>query len=597
MNPWMIAREGEKAAPGTLKPALSFKYGTVIAAWAVCSTITFLYVAYSAVNMPFQDDYRFTDVFSGAESLRFDWLWKRHAGHAFPLTRLLVTLICRATDFDLRIVFLLSAVLICSASLMLLLAAAFARGRASIFDLIIVLHTGSILHFWSLLQGINLSFTLYLFLFSAILAGMLCQFWRSTILSSAMAVAFILLPVHGGYGLAASLVFTPYLAVVAFLLLIRGRREARLRGSILGVAALISAAGCLWAVFPFVRDALEGSGASKDWPEVIKVSSKALAMGWPRVGKVEFRHGLVALTTAGTVAFGLWMIVFDRQNRPVLLSLSTAFLAIGAVGGAIGWGRAGWTSWAGSAIWYATLSAPFPLIAYLILDRVPFRPLRLVFVSGLLILAFAAVSETWDFAWRIGSKRRIAGQYLVSDALGGVSGTELHNRYHRAFLPWDGSLNMEPVLEILKRRAQGPYDENKTQWLASIQSARVAKVHLGPRTNADGVRPVGGGGVAFLDTGCVLSVVDGDTWFYLPTGQGNAAPDARIEILMLSPAATQMRFRAGDRWIQVEPIERGANLVVVHLPSTVEQDGEIQFSPGEVPGNYRVRAVRRYRAP
>ncbi len=154
-------------APGTVvelgKVFFSPSGLIVLAGWVSLSALTYFYVVYSGVNFPFQDDFNWVRVFSGVESPGFSWFWQRHASHAFPLTRVLITLICRLSNFDFRLVFLLNATLFSLGSLILTLSAARSRGRASVFDLLFSLHGASLLNFWSLLEGINLSFALYFF--------------------------------------------------------------------------------------------------------------------------------------------------------------------------------------------------------------------------------------------------------------------------------------------------------------------------------------------------------------------------------------------------------------------------------------------------
>lgn len=606
MRPTPGGRDSEQREEGNGGSAGGDAMSTIgLAAWGAASAVTMFFVAYSAVYLPFQDDWRFTAVFLGEEPLSLEWVWARHAGHAFPLTRLVVTAIWRLAAGDSRWVYVLNAALASAGSLWLLLSVYEQRKRGSIFDLILVIHGVSLVHYWSLLQNINLSFMIYLFLFSFILGAMLRGFWNSTPLSAAVGAAVVLLSVNAGYGLAVSLVFVPYLAVVAAMQLRRGDGRARARGAMLAGLVVPAAVGCVWGILPSLRAAGRGRGGGGEAGAMVEVAAKALGMAWPRIGRLlpsEFENlgqMMVVVVTGVTVLAGVVMLARRREDRPLVGSLAAAFLAIGVLGGAIGFGRVDYGGEPGGAIWYATLAAPFPMTAYLVLDRLRIRPLRYGCAAVLLMLAAMAAARSWGEAWKVGSFRRGSGIALTGDARAGISGEELHARFHAAFAPWDRTLSMAPTLELFRARGLGPYDEGKGIWMPQIEEGLRRRQKWGSEAEPDSrlPEPLGRGRVVSTGEVIVFEVADGEGWFELPLLSPRGTRAWLLELQVRSPAATEARFRVGEEELQVCEVREGFNA----LQFIVRPEGagrlSARFSPGRVAGNYRLEATNRYELP
>lgn len=582
----------------------SLTFAVVLAVWGACSAITIFHVVYSAVNLPLQDDWYFAPVYAGAEPLRFSWLWEPYTGHMYVVTHLVLTPVCRVFDFDYRLIFLLNAVALCAGNLWLLFSVRSARGRATIYDLILPIQGASLVQSWILLLGIGFGNVLFLSLFSVVVGGMLRRFWNSFVLSAAVGLAVVLLSVTMGYGLAASLVLTPYLGAVGLLQLRQGG-AARRRGVLTGSLAGVAAAGCAVSLALIFRQDSESVSARPEVGEIFRIASRFLDMAW--LGTAEIMpfpnllggHGFPVILAVLMVAAWATVLVLRPGERPVLWSLGVALLAILAVAGAVGYGRV-------SAIrpglwpWYATAATPFAFVGYLIFDRLPFRIARHGFGVLLLLLGVAALAAGWEQAWRLGAERRTAGFAFLRDARAGVSGAELHRRYHGAFLPYDGKISMGPLLDWLKKERRGPYDVHESMWLPRIRPLFLAETRLAPPDESKSVprRRVDMPWFKPLEEGGVFHVVMEENWFDLPLSTRREwGRDWLLEMKLLSPEATVARLRVNGRRVQSVPVLRGSNEIQFLIRNHGPGAKTLRFSPGRKPGNYRIQWVRRHNLP
>jgi hypothetical protein len=239
------------------------------------------------------------------------------------------------------------------------------------------------------------------------------------------------------------------------------------------------------------------------------------------------------------------------------------------------------------------------MTAYLILDRLRFRPLRYACISVLLTLAMLSAVQGWRDAWLEGSFRRASGIALTRDARAGVSGLELHARYHEAFARWDSTLSMAPTLDLFRARNLGPYDESKAPWMGQFEEPLSRELQW--RTVEDlAANPPGAPGQARVKPAgkaFVLRVDDEEGWFLLTLLSTRGTRPWLLEMDLWSPAATQTRFSAGEGNLQVVDVEEGVNT----LRFMIRPEGPVsirsRFSPGRVPGNYRLEGTRRYELP
>lgn len=552
--------------------------------------------------VPFMDDMDFVEVLSGERPAGWGWLIAAHNEHVFPLARAMMLAAARAFDLDLRQFYLLNTAAISGAALILTGAAFRSRGRGSWLDALIPLYGASLLHFWNLTHATNLPFGLYLLLFSAILAAVLLDFSRSRrgiVLTGGMVAA---LAMTGAYGLAAALVFVPFLLLLGLTALREEGMGARQRGALLILAAGGGGAigvSYLWFVLTRTQHAEAGSLA-----DVIECSMKAAAMAWCRQRNIFDPEGARPgrMILPGLIVFGLgtglWGLRSAGAVRRRSLGLIAGLLAVLAVCAAVGYGRAGSLSHLSLPFWYVTLATPLPLVLWLLADRCGGRLGRIGVGGALGVLGVMGVVNTTPYALERGWQRLAASQRFTRDARAGLSPAELNARYKMDFYRWSGDRTMTPALEAMRRREQGPFGRVGVTWF-DPPGFLMFERHVDLVDDEDGrVRVVAaeGGAVEAAGSGVVLSAKGREAIFLLPVEGGPGTSGRMIQVELLSPHTTRARLGTEGGAMHQAEVRPGANLLTFVLePGTIKE--VVRFSPGEEAGNYRLRSVRVFDLP
>ena len=132
----------------------------VAAAWAVMTASTLAYVYRHGLTSPWADELRWVSIIAGGEPLTAKWVFKIENQHMLPLVKLVYMGLGRATGFDFRAAAFLNVILLAVTALVMILAVAQTRNRASVLDTLIpvvLLHWG---HYMNLIWGFQLCYVL-----------------------------------------------------------------------------------------------------------------------------------------------------------------------------------------------------------------------------------------------------------------------------------------------------------------------------------------------------------------------------------------------------------------------------------------------------
>ncbi len=570
----------------------------VLAIWLVVSASSIFYVAVFGPNFPFQDDHRWVGAYSGQDSTSLAWYFQSHAGHRIPVVRTITIVIARLSNFDSRYLFLLTAGCLSAGALILILASRRARGRSSVLDIVFPLYGASILHYWNLLQGLQLFLGLYFLLSSLIIGGVLLQFWKSKVGIAVVGISVALHSLNGAVGMAVSIVLIPYLFVVAFLVFRSGDETSRSRAIRIMMPAVFGAV----VSGSYVVSMGDVGGADRRIAEILSAMFSALHRAWGHLGEDATSPtrassvGWISLLLLAGGACGLLNLRRSSSSRAVSASLLALLGSVLVVALAIALGRSS-SKHAGGAIWYSTVMAPMPCLIYLLADRAGDGPRRGLGVV-LLVLAVLTIDATWPGAWAIGRTRQWAWIGMVEDLQAGVDFDRVSSRYEKAFLPWRGKngLDMARTLQVMQVRGQGPFAPDTSSWFG-ISEGRMSEFLLKeerdlltpPGANRK-IKGPGKGRVTRLNRGAILTVREEKDAFRLPYVRSSIPSRHVLECEFFSPHPTEARVRFPGSPDQTAAVRPGFNRVEFVLEKDVEVAG-LEFTPGCIPGNYRLSSM------
>ena len=419
--------------------------------WAVLFAAAIGFVVRFGCNIPYWDDWILVPVLAGEDSLTLSWLWSGSNSHRFPLAKLLLWCLARATDGDLRGGMVLSTIILGGVAALFIRCAASVRGSTRLQDAffpLILLHWG---HYHNLLWSINLHFVCTTAIF-AILVTFMCRQshdWSRSSIYVLIGCA-VLLPLQSAPGL----LMTP--AVMAWLLYAgiragHGPRRRLLCATVVVMLVLgvwhgigLSHSSCFTT--PGVRDSLRTS-----------LQFVATAVGpagrwlWPVSGL------LIAGVSAVTLVLPLvaWRTMPTERVRTA--GLLAGIVAVGGVSLAIGVCRSGfgWTS--GLSPRYVTVACPLLCVIYL--TWLVFGGTRWsrwgpsVLCAGMLAVLPVNTGDGLDWA---GNQYDVK-QAFQSDLRAGVQPEELAERYWEFLGPQQEVL--AESMKVMRRAGLGIYQK------------------------------------------------------------------------------------------------------------------------------------------
>jgi hypothetical protein len=356
----------------------------VWAVFAVQLVLAVRFVLVTAHDVPIVDQWTLVGVLSGQRPLDLEWLWTPQDDHRLPLPKILQVVLFRCTG-DFRASIWLNLGLSAALAAIGIVTARRLRGRTSWVDAVFPLALLDLGH-WGLLSGFEIVFVLPVFLFgSAVaIAARLGEGARGR-REAALAACLVPMPLCGFQGL----VLAVPLAVLAGTLAVR--RRARAAIALAGVVLVTSAAVFVgWAPEP-THPPLGGVAAAAR--AALQFTSAGMGLAgarfWP------WSAVLFVALSVGTVAALARAARTPGPHRANQVALGIAFLAFGALAGAVGLGRGGWGEEAGLAPRYASLAVLLPFLVAIAWSRLGAVPgARIV---GAILLAVLCIAATFDY--------------------------------------------------------------------------------------------------------------------------------------------------------------------------------------------------------
>lgn len=289
------------------------------------------FVAVHAVNVPYWDEWEFTEVVAGIEPFTWDWVWTPHNGHPLVWQKLFTYAWARLTAWNVAGAALFPALMICGGSLLLVRRELAKHGDLPAGARRLFVAALS-LWLFSLRQHENLTLA-FAFTWGALflIAIAFHQVWRTFRAEGRGGALVAALLVMATFDNAAGLALDFYVighALVAVL-----RRRLRVRDAVLALTA-----GLLLAAYFISREgAFAPSGFLTDPPRVaaygLVYAGNSVAFLWPLA--MIFSLLSLCLLAAALRRRGAWADLYDERPLLVIGLFMMAMVAFGRMGDAV----------------------------------------------------------------------------------------------------------------------------------------------------------------------------------------------------------------------------------------------------------------------
>ncbi len=461
---------------------------------------------------PFWDDWIHVPVVAGQSPPTWGWLWGQHNEHRIPLPKLIGLVLHRGSGMNAAWGTGLNALVLMTASLLLLRTLAKSRGRplwTDAFVPLLLLHWG---HWENLTWPFQIGFVLPVLLLSAVLFAMRTSSPGAQLLGGAGLLA---LPLCGAPGLPFVVLLSPAWLIQAF----RRPRSAAAWASI-----AMAAASLALTAFYFIGYQRPVSAPAR--PGVFSLLDVALcsltgSLGY--LGEALWPVSGVAAVAGGGAA-AVWLAKGYRARPESVkggalphLLLGTATLAL-----MLGYGRGGLSPYAGFIPRYATLTCLFPFIVYASADLAETAGRRWI-RTGLLLLGGALYATNAVHAWGALEERRRFNAALISDVRAGLPIPLLASRQGTYWYPWpDGTF--ERGMETLAQARLSVY--------RTIPPPAPSLLDVAARNGAT---------MLLLENGRVALELRAGTAFRLPVDPERRS--FRFEVGLLDPSMKALELR------------------------------------------------------
>jgi hypothetical protein len=290
------------------------------------------FVTVHAVNVPYWDEWEFTEVVAGIEPFTWSWVWTPHNGHLLVWQRLFTYAWARLTAWNVAVATLFPALMICGGSLFLL-----RRELAKYVDLPAAarrLFVATLaLWLFSLRQHENLTWS-FAFTWGALflIAIAFNQVWPTFRTEGRGGVLVAALLVLATFDNTAGLALDFY--VIGHALVAALQRRLRTRDAVLALAAGL----LLTTVFLSREVAFAPSGRLTNPLRVVGWSlvyaGNSVALLWPLA--ILFSLLSLCLLAAALRCRGAWVDLYGKRPLLVIGLFMTAMVAFGRAGNDIG---------------------------------------------------------------------------------------------------------------------------------------------------------------------------------------------------------------------------------------------------------------------
>ncbi len=421
------------------------------------------YVALFSSNVPLWDDFWLVPPVSGESPPTWEWCWAQDAAHRWPVVKLAMFVLIKATGNDFRAVTWLNFLLVGASSLLFLLAVWRVRGRAAYVDAVVPL---ALLHWGaapSLLHPAVLALALYqaacaliLFLLARLPGPGGGRAWTW------IAAACLLLALDNTAGI---LLAIPVASWVLW---------RRLRGT--GPGAPVPAAAVAFAASALVTGLVilalyrrpEAIPAPTSLPAVLRTALQALGRAFGSVATVgwkehpNFGYGLPVFTLLAAALALLAALLLARVARAEgprrLLAQGLLAVLVGLLleAGGIGVTRSGLAPVFGLQNHYILYMAPLLVLGHLAAE-IGLRPGRRRFVQTALFTLVASLFLVQaERGFRAGQEIRLAVREFEDDAKAGMSVEALARKHTPFVMPSREELEIQ--LGRMRRAGMHPFE-------------------------------------------------------------------------------------------------------------------------------------------
>lgn len=286
------------------------------------------FAAFHAVNVPYWDEWEFTEVVAGIEPFTWKWVWTPHNEHWLVWQKLFTYAWARLTAWNVALASLFPALMICGGSLFLMRRELAEHGDLPAGARRLFVAALS-LWLFSLRQHENLTWS-FAFTWGALflIAIAFRQVWRTFRTEGRGGILLAVLLVMATFDNAAGLALDLY--VIGYALLAALRRRLRVRDAVLALIAGLLLAAYLASRAP--------SGLLRNPLRVVAYglvyAGNSVALLWPLA--IAFSVLSLCLLAAALRRRGVWLDVYDERPLLFIGSFMMAMVAFGRVGNDIG---------------------------------------------------------------------------------------------------------------------------------------------------------------------------------------------------------------------------------------------------------------------
>ena len=437
------------------------------------------YVAWSARNIPYMEDWELVPVLTGASPFSLSWLFEPTQEHRFVLGRIVLYCIFQLSGGDFRVAMWISALILIGLAYAFQRVARAQRGHAAFTDALFpvaLLHWG---HHENLFFFVQLWFVLPVMLFSIATLAIVTGWWQKRGGMLTLVACVLLLPLNGGVGLLLAPALAAWMAYAAW--------TRRTTPSIASAMALPGIFAIFFVAIYFLR--LQSPAQIAQTPRslgaILRTTFEVLGASFgPGAPDLWLYLGVAVAGLCTATAFALFVLALRRSGERLRASgLFACLAAAGALAFGIGYGRSIVGPGAGSVSRYCLLMIPALCVVYLtaVVYAGSFCS-RLVQMT-LFVIACAMFSINVQSGIAYARYRNADADAMLAGIAQGFPPRALAQRYFRAIYPNPDALAQR--LSMLQSARMGPYSSVDASALAPAPACHEEQMSTQVLTSND----------------------------------------------------------------------------------------------------------------